>query len=82
MPSRADLKRKEEDLKLLTELLRQRQWSAPELAERLKVSLPTAYRRLRELAGRTLVVEVREQVSKPGPTPARFQLARSVGGPA
>lgn len=50
--------------------------SAPELAKRMKCSLPTVYRRLYELAREALVVRVRERIPKPGPTPSRYRLAR------
>lgn len=67
------------ELKELQTLLAKYELSAPELAERLRCSLPTVYRRLLALSKLgAIITEVRERRSKPGPTPSRFRLTRAV----
>lgn len=67
------------ELRELQTLLAKHELSAPELAERLKCSLPTVYRRLLALSKLGAVItEVRERRSRPGPTPSRFRLTRAV----
>ena len=66
------------ELKELQALLAKHELSAPELAVRLKCSLPTVYRRLLALTKLgAVIIEVRERRNRPGPTPSRFRLTRA-----
>jgi predicted transcriptional regulator len=68
------------ELKHLQHLLARRDWTAVELAKELKVSLPTVYHRLNELAEYTVILK--RKVPRPattGPVPKRYCLARSAG---
>lgn len=66
------------ELEQLMRFLEKEELSAPQLAKKMRCALPTVYRRLYALAREgVLVVQVHERRSAPGPTPARFRLART-----